>query len=109
MPTAQRLAYYLSPEHRDQEDGGCPTSSLPGDVARQSSDAQQAFAAGLERYIDLIGDETGQDGAARREAAIRTLATIVGAITLSRAVVRGAPALSEELLRVGTEQGRSPS
>lgn len=95
---AERLSFYLTPEHRDDQTGGCPTGSLPVDVGRQPVEAQQAFAEGIERYIEMIAD-MDQDAGGRREAAITTLSTLVGAIVLSRAVRDGDPRLSDELLK----------
>jgi TetR/AcrR family transcriptional repressor of nem operon len=99
VPMAERLAHYLSPAHRDDPTGGCPTGSLPVDAGRQSVEAQRAFADGLERYLELIGD-VDLASTLKRDAAIVTLSTLVGAIVLARAVRDGNPALSDELLDV---------
>ena len=98
IPMAERLAKYLSPEHRDEPTGGCPTGSLPVDVGRQAVSAQRAFAEGLERYVGLI-EGVFPENERKREAAIATLSTLVGAIILSRAVRDGDPGLSAEILR----------
>ena len=98
VPLAKRLADYLTPAHRDEPSGGCPTGSLPVDVGRQAAGTQRAFADGLEGYVTLIeGIFPGQH---KREAAIATLSTLVGAIILSRAVRDGDPGLSNEILQV---------
>ncbi len=99
IPMAERLANYLSPEHRDEPAGGCPTGSLPVDVGRQAAGAQRAFADGLERYVGLIEGVFPLDARRKRKAAIATLSTLVGAIILSRAVRDGHPGLSDEILR----------
>jgi len=99
IPMAERLASYLSPEHRDESTGGCPTGSLPVDVGRQAAGAQRAFADGLERYVKLIEGVFPPRARHKREAAIATLSTLVGAIILSRAVRDGRPGLSDEILR----------
>lgn len=96
---AERLVKYLSPEHRDEPSGGCPTGSLPVDVGRQAVDAQRAFADGLERYVGHIEDVFPTEAHLRREAALATLSKLVGAIVLSRAVRDGNPNLSDEILR----------
>lgn len=95
---ADALAYYVAPEHRDEAAGGCPTGSLPVDVGRQAPDAQAAFADGLEKYIDLVSRYGGSNGSVDRECGIGILSTVVGAIILSRAVRRGRPDLSDEIL-----------
>lgn len=108
IPMAERLANYLSSEHRDAPEGGCPTGSLPVDVGRQPADAQRAFADGLERYIGLIEGVFPMNADRKREAAITTLSTLVGAIILSRAVRDGEPGLSDEILQAARfgRQGR---
>jgi len=107
IPMAARLANYLSPEHRDEPTGGCPTGSLPVDVGRQAAGAQRAFADGLERYIALI-EGVFPANERKREAAIATLSTLVGAIILSRAVREGHPGLSDDILRAAraAQEGR---
>lgn len=92
------LLYYLTPDHRDESSGGCPTGSLPVDVGRQPRAAQIAFADGLERYIDLISRFHSAKNARDRQGAIVTLCGLVGAIVLSRAVRHGRPELSDEIL-----------
>jgi TetR/AcrR family transcriptional repressor of nem operon len=92
------LLYYLTPDHRDEPSGGCPTGSLPVDVGRQPREAQIAFADGLERYIDLISRFHSAKNARDRQGAIVTLCGLVGAIVLSRAVRHGRPELSDEIL-----------
>lgn len=109
IPMAERLATYLSPEHRDEPTGGCPTGSLPVDVGRQAVGAQRAFAEGLEGYVRLIEEASAPSERHKREAAIATLSTLVGALILSRAVRDGHPGLSDEILRAARvgRDGRS--
>ena len=97
-PTAiiDRIRYYPTKEHRDDPGAGCPTGSLPVDVTRQPFEAQQAFARGLERYLALMI----AGASLSRHNSIAILATLVGGITLSRAVQIGDPSLSDEILEV---------
>ena len=99
------LLYYLTPDHRDEPSGGCPTGSLPVDVGRQPREAQIAFADGLERYIDLISRFHSAKNARNRQSAIATLSGLVGAIVLSRAVRHGRPELSDEILEAVRANG----
>ena len=107
----ERLASYLSPQHRDETSGGCPTGSLPVDVGRQAAGAQRAFADGLERYIEFVQSALPSELAHKREAAIGALSTLVGGIILSRAVRDGDPDLSDEILLAAdaTCRGRHPT
>ncbi|MFD3485672.1 TetR/AcrR family transcriptional regulator [Streptomyces sp. NPDC058665] len=83
---------YLSPAHRDDMAGGCPTAGLAVDMARGAagSAARHTYAEGVRAFARRMAtDEEGDDGLAR-------LSTMVGALILARAV-RDDP-LSDELL-----------
>ena len=86
------LDLYLSRQHRDDPGAGCPLSALAGDTARADRATRADFATGLEHLIDALGELTGDD----RAETITTIATMVGAIALSRAA--GKKKLSDEIL-----------
>ncbi|AVS60992.1 TetR family transcriptional regulator [Paracidovorax avenae] len=107
---SDRVAAYLSPEHRDHPAEGCPVAALAVDAARAGGDLSEVFAQGIERYLDRFarvveglapGAEPGPEG---RERAMQMLATMVGGLVLARATAAGRPALSDEILRVLREQ-----
>src|SRR5215218_4419874 len=50
---ARYAAGYLSPRHRDDLAGGCPTAGLGAETIRQSPEARAAMTAGLRRRIEL--------------------------------------------------------
>ncbi len=81
------LAGYLSPQHRDSRGRGCPLSALVSEVARQPESVRRSFTKGsmevLNVLAELLPDEESVD---RRSRAILTLAALVGAITMARAV-----------------------
>lgn len=84
--------FYLSPEHRDDMAGGCPTAGLAVDMARGAtgSAARQTYAEGVREFAArMAADDEGDDGLVR-------LSTMVGALILARAV-SGDP-LSDALL-----------
>jgi TetR/AcrR family transcriptional regulator, transcriptional repressor for nem operon len=97
---------YLSPRHRDDPGTGCLMSAVGSDAARQPRAVRRAFTDGfrvrLDAWLKLV---PGRSVAARREKALVTMATLVGALILSRAV--DDPALSDEILEAtATELGR---
>jgi TetR/AcrR family transcriptional regulator, transcriptional repressor for nem operon len=98
------LARYLSPAHRDTYTGGCPAAALPIDAARNGKDVQTAFADGLESYLDILSAQMGGGRREARQRAIALLASLVGALLLSRAVKKGRPKLSDELLSSAHKQ-----
>jgi TetR/AcrR family transcriptional regulator, transcriptional repressor for nem operon len=98
------LADYLSPAHRDTCTGGCPASAFPVDAARSGKDLQAAFAEGIESYLEILSARMGGDKREARQRAVALLSGIVGALLLSRAVKKGQPKLSDELLGSARKQ-----
>ncbi|WHS58130.1 TetR family transcriptional regulator [Pseudomonas sp. G2-4] len=94
---------YVSRDHRDGRATGCTMAALCGDAARQSGDLKSAFAEGIERMLQMLGEKypTGPDAPAgeAREKMIDLLARAVGAIVLSRACPDDS-ALADEILAV---------
>lgn len=76
---------YLLAAHRDSAGQGCPIAALGGEVARLDTAIRAVMSDGVQARIALL--QNARSGTTRpREAAIRDLATLVGAIVLSRAV-----------------------
>jgi TetR/AcrR family transcriptional regulator, transcriptional repressor for nem operon len=98
------LADYLSPEHRDTCTGGCPASAFPVDAARSGKDVQAAFAEGIESYLEILAARMDGNKREARQRAVALLSGIVGALLLSRAVKKGRPKLSDELLGSARKQ-----
>jgi TetR/AcrR family transcriptional repressor of nem operon len=102
----RQISHYLSRAHRDDIDHGCPVAGFAGDAPRLSAEAQSHFAGGLDNQITILAGliaESGSLAAAGerrtlRERAISLHCEMVGALVLSRSVVQGAPALSNEIL-----------
>jgi TetR/AcrR family transcriptional regulator, transcriptional repressor for nem operon len=92
------IAEYLSPAYRDTRTGGCPAAALPVDCARNGRDVQTAFADGIESYLDVFAAQIGGNKHEARHQAIALLSGLVGGLMLSRAVRKGNPKLSDELL-----------
>jgi TetR/AcrR family transcriptional regulator, transcriptional repressor for nem operon len=111
-PYAALLEHYLSPKHRDDPGKGCAFAALGNDAARSGKVVRKAFAEGLAPLIDILaqsipGKSTpgksiagksipDKSKAARHRKAVAAMATLVGALTLARAV-EGTP-LSDEML-----------
>lgn len=92
------LASYLSAEHRDQPDRGCPLPALAADMPRNAGAAQERYAIGLEKLtakIEAALTRIGERDAACEANAV--VAQIVGAVGLARAVGKGAQ--SDDILR----------
>ncbi|WP_394790776.1 TetR/AcrR family transcriptional regulator [Rhodoferax sp.] len=98
QPLAAVTAAYLSAAHRDQPGKGCWVATLGPEVARQTAPVRRAFTEGIEAACaQLMQWLPGRSKAARREKALLTYASMVGAMVLARAVDDAA--LSEEILQ----------
>ena len=99
-PYQRFIAHYLSREHRDNPGSGCLMAALGAEAARQSPLVKRAFTRGANRLLNaaikLLPAQKSE--AEKREQAMVTLATLVGAQVIARAL--DDPELSEEVLRV---------
>ena len=78
---------YLSTQHRDRREKGCPLPALSGDLPRMPAAAKKRFEAGVRRMTDSIADLLKQIGQpAPDELAASIVSEMVGAIVLARAV-----------------------
>ncbi|PYS14768.1 MAG: hypothetical protein DMG17_16260 [Acidobacteria bacterium] len=78
---------YLTAEHRDDRAHGCLFAALGSDIVRQPRTVRHAMTEGFRTTIDKLGRLLqGRSAQARRERALATMAGLVGALILSRAV-----------------------
>ncbi len=82
------VSRYLSARHRDNPGGGCAMAALSGEI-RHESEVKSAFTAELKEIIAASDADRGK--------AINTVAAMVGAMSLARAV--DDDALSREILK----------
>ena len=92
---------YLTRYHVSHPGAGCVMAALGVEAAREGADVQRVFANGTQRTIDKLAAGLSGTPAERRAKAIRTLASLVGAVVIARAVGDGA--LSEEVLAANRE------
>jgi TetR/AcrR family transcriptional regulator, transcriptional repressor for nem operon len=105
-PLGAVLAFYLSGDHREEKMDGCPIVALGSDAARQGSDVKAAFEAGIKTHLEVLGRFIAEPGGGEASSgtAMAILSTMVGAVTLSRAV--NDPDLAQALLDAAVEQVR---
>lgn len=78
---------YLSQLHRDKPESGCAVAALPADVARGEERIRRAYAAQVQRYIDVLVELVPEtEPGSKRDDALLTLAALVGAVSIARAV-----------------------
>ncbi|WP_341892695.1 TetR/AcrR family transcriptional regulator [Variovorax sp. YR752] len=90
-PPAQALAAmlraYLSQAHIAHPEFGCPVAALGSEMPRQAPEVRRAATRRIKEMVDLVARQSpdwGQPGA--HEQALVTVATMVGAVVLARAV-----------------------
>jgi hypothetical protein len=89
---------YLSKEHVDAVETGCAVAALCSEMPRQAPAVRRVATRRIKEMIDLVARELpnwGQPGS--HERALVTVATMVGALQLARAV--DDPRLSDALRR----------
>jgi TetR/AcrR family transcriptional repressor of nem operon len=90
-PLAAITAPYLSATHRDEPGRGCLMAALGPEIARQSPRVRKVVAECLGEVLDTLARQMPEpDAAARRAAAIRLFASLVGALVAARAVADSA-------------------
>ena len=87
---------YLSESHFADRANGCALAALGGDMARRRDGVRSGATSYLRAQLERLAGFFRGTAAARRRRAITTLAGIVGALTLARAVED--PVLSDEIL-----------
>jgi len=91
------ISAYLSKTHVEGIETGCPVVALGSEMPRQAPEVRRAATRRIKEMIDAVARQSpdwGQPGA--HERALATVATMVGALLLARAV--DDPKLSDALL-----------
>jgi len=81
------LRAYLSKEHVDSPEMGCPVAALGSEMPRQAPEVRRAATRRIKEMIDVVARQSpdwGQPGA--HEHALVMAATMVGALVMARAV-----------------------
>lgn len=94
---------YLSTAHRDSLATSCAVTTLAGDVARSNERARAAYTQQVNTYLDLLTNlAASEKSKGKRAKAIAALSSLVGAVSLSRAV--NDEALSREILKAAADE-----
>jgi TetR/AcrR family transcriptional repressor of nem operon len=96
-PLEALAATYLTSKHRDAAGRGCPMAALGSEISRQGHTVRRAFTDELSPFLDYLSTIVpGSSNTRRRQKALATYSSLVGALIVSRAV--DDPALSNEIL-----------
>jgi TetR/AcrR family transcriptional repressor of nem operon len=88
---------YLSVTHRDYPEGGCAMATVTGEVGLSAPEHRDALGRQLGAFLDALVTHLPSGKSPRRAVALGMLATMIGGVTLARAL-RGTD-LSDEVLR----------
>jgi TetR/AcrR family transcriptional regulator, transcriptional repressor for nem operon len=84
---AESIALYLTPGHRDNPGRGCFMAALGGDMPRQSVEVRKAFTKVVKGNTARLADKLAKGSSAQRQdQMLATVASMVGAMVLARAV-----------------------
>ncbi|MCX4880037.1 MULTISPECIES: TetR/AcrR family transcriptional regulator [unclassified Streptomyces] len=96
----QIVRQYLSPQHRDNPDEGCPSAALLDEIGRCGDATKQAYTDGVLAVTDSIAERLAPaDPRSVRKKTLSVYAMMVGTLQLSRALADRQ--LSDELLEEG--------
>lgn len=98
------LRAYLSPAHRDDVAGGCPSAALLDEIGRCDEATRAAYTAGSRAVVAALA-RLLDDGGPRddlEDRALGLLTLVVGALQLARAVTD--PELSDRVLAAAHTQ-----
>jgi TetR/AcrR family transcriptional repressor of nem operon len=94
---------YLSAAHRDGLAQSCAVTTLVGDVARSNERARSAYTRQVRQYLELMMKLiAGEKEKSKRTKAITALSTLVGAVSMARAV--NDDKLSREILKSAADE-----
>ena len=93
---------YLSEEHRDHPDSGCPSTALLPEISRQEPATRHVYTESVKRLLDAVEPQLPNmpKGPKAREIAIATMGLLIGTLQMARAVDDSS--LSEDILASGT-------
>jgi len=93
---------YLCTRHRDNPGAGCIVAAVGEEAARHGPPVRRAFTQGVRSLLDILARVMpGRTRVGRRDQALATFASMVGAIVLARAV--DDPELSGQILKAVRE------
>lgn len=96
------LRAYLSKEHVNNPEAGCPIAALGSEVPRQADAVRRVVTRRIKEMIDVVSRQSADWGTpAAHERALVTAATMIGAVVLARAVDEDA--LSDAVLKAALE------
>lgn len=96
----QIVRAYLSPEHRDNPEEGCPSAALLDEIGRCTDSTKQAYTDSVLAFIDDIAARlASHDLPSARTTTLSVYALMIGTLQLSRTLADRQ--LADDLLEQG--------
>jgi TetR/AcrR family transcriptional regulator, transcriptional repressor for nem operon len=93
---------YLSPEHRDHPEQGCPSAALLDEICRSTATVKRSYTEGLFAVADVVAATMpDSDLQSARAQVVGLFAMLVGTLQMSRAI--DDRSLSDRLLERGID------
>jgi AcrR family transcriptional regulator len=94
---------YLSKEHRDHPDVGCPSAALLPEISRQVPATRHVYTDSVKRLVNALEKQLSSipKGPKKRQIAIGCMGLVIGTLQLARAV--NDASLSDEILTAGIQ------
>lgn len=84
---AEFASWYLSRDHREHRDAGCPSAALLDEIGRCDKDTKRAYTRGAKVILDEICVRLApKDPASARGTALALYAMLVGTMQFARAL-----------------------
>lgn len=96
-PLTLTTSKYLSTDHRDHPENGCPLAGLGSELARCDDDVRRVATDAFRRLTSLLEEQLDLLGQTAKRRAIVSACTMIGAMTMSRIV--DDPSLSDAILK----------
>ncbi|MFC5760020.1 TetR/AcrR family transcriptional regulator [Rhizobium sp. GCM10022189] len=95
----------ISPDMRDKVETGCPMTASASEVGRQGCAVSESFAKAFEDMTATLEGSLSDTVPApeRRRLAIAAVVGQIGALAVSRAVIKSDPSLADEVLQAVRE------
>jgi AcrR family transcriptional regulator len=102
------LSAYLSKDHLNGTETGCPIAALGSEMPRQAAEVRRAATRRIKEMIDLVARQSPDWGKPEaHEQALVIVASMVGTLILARAV--DDPNLSDSLLEAALKHFAPPA
>jgi TetR/AcrR family transcriptional repressor of nem operon len=91
---------YLSPQHRDHPETGCPSAALLDEIGRCDKATRRVYTQAMRDFVDMVATRLSpEDPSSARSDAIGLFTILVATLQLARAVTDRA--LSDDILASG--------